>query len=175
MALFTCPVRETRSNNPSLINNTCCKCKGHIEGPVYVALDNNRYTWGHCDCMFYEYPAVVGLPTFENFETEFVPYVKNCMPTNRITTKTWLLLVSLFVKHPHFVGLHKARSIFFNIVKNDPPRYRELQNSNLVAFEKLQTQLVTLRDRDAAITVWALRDTCLTHDIIRKIVNLVIF
>jgi hypothetical protein len=179
MELFS-GVPQTRSNNAGLVNTICCSCKDPIVGPVFVYLYNNKYVWCHLNCLPYssklEYTATVNAPVYHNMK-DIAEYIRSFLSTNdtTITPQIWGLFVTILTQCPQIIGSCKFRETLWSIAKRAPEEFNEMKRSRVLAFETFEKQLTTLRDRDIAITVWVLRGTCLTNDVIKRIVNLIVF
>jgi hypothetical protein len=179
MELFS-GVPQTRSNHAGLVNNICCSCKDPIVGPVFVYLYKNKYVWCHLTCLptfsKRKYTATVNAPVYHNMK-EIVEYIRTFLFVNAdtITAQIWGVFITIFTQCPHIIGTCLFRETLWSIVKKSPEEFNTMKLSRVLAFKIFEKQLTTLRDRDIAITVWALRDTGLTCDIIKKIVDLIIF
>lgn len=167
-------VRVTRSNN---VNKTCCWCHKHIDGPVHVNLFSKRYFWVHSSCDIDCYSAICFTPTFDNSD-DLAYYIRDTTKCSvdihqTITRSVWSEIATVLSKHTQFVGMSNIRRAFLKIPE-DEPKYLKVKNK-ITAFINLEKQVETLRTRDIALTVFVLRDTILSNDVIKKIIGMIYY
>ena len=172
-------VRVTRSNNVNRINKTCCLCNKHIDGPVYVKLYNHKYFWFHgsCELELDSYSAVCFTPTFNN-SGDIAYYIRDTCKIDKdnlrpIDRRVWSEIATVLSKHTQFVGMSNIRRAFLKIPR-DEPMFLQVKNK-ITAFINLEKQVETLRTRDIALTVFVLRDTILSNDLIKKIIGMIYY
>jgi hypothetical protein len=168
-------VRVTRSNNVNCITKTCCCCRKHIDGPVYVKLYNNRYYWVHSSCVIDSYSAVCFTPTFDKI-SDLTYYINETCKLNNdnlrsIDRRLWSEVATVLSKHTQFVGFTNVRRAFLKVPR-DEPMFLQIKNK-IIAFKNLEKQIETLRIRDIALTVFVLRDKILSNDVIKKIIGMI--